>query len=127
MEERKTAAIVLSILGLIFIFFVFILPYINLKKDHELNYKNCKVSFRYAFSIDTTDDGYIAGQHKLGLCLCDSYHIKKDRGIEAQIIKIYSKYGIPISQDKLHNSMYNKLDSIMKYRKKAFDTVIVVD
>lgn len=93
MEERKTAAIVLSILALIALFFIVILPYIHLKSTHTLSFKNCSIPFKYIYEIDTTDDGYTIAQNKLGLCLCNAYHKKPAPDISKKIMELYKKYG----------------------------------
>ncbi len=76
MEERKTAAIVLSIVALIGIYFFVVVPYINLKKAHTISFKGCTISFYYRYSVDTTEDAYNAAQNQLGLCLCKAYDKK---------------------------------------------------
>ncbi|HEY4324520.1 MAG TPA: hypothetical protein VGN20_11055 [Mucilaginibacter sp.] len=127
MEERKTAAIVLSILAFILIFFTVILPYFKLKSDQTLSFKTCTVHFKYRYSIDTTEDAYTVAQNELALCLCKVYDKKQDIEISKRIMKIFKKYGSPISPDSASFSKYNNLDSVLKYRKVAFDPMIAVD
>lgn len=126
MEERKTAAIVLSILALIVLFFSVIMPYINFRRSHTLLIKTCKIDFNYIYSIDTADDGVRAAQNKLALCLCHLYDKKKDTAVAKQILKIHQQYGTSVSPDSTGHLRYS-LDSILKYRKKAFDTTILFD
>lgn len=127
MEERKTAAIVLSILALVAIFFMVIMPYINLKRTHTLSYKTCSIAFNYVYNTDSLDDGYRTAQNKLALCLCHTYEKQKNVPIARQILKIYKQYGTSVSPDSIHYLKYANLDSILKYRKMAFDTLILFD
>ena len=127
MEERKTAAIVLSIVALIGIYFFAVVPYINLKKAHTISFKGCTISFYYRYSIDTTEDAYNAAQNQLGLCLCKAYDKKPDAIIGKQIMKIYFKYGSPIAQDTLNREQHDNLDIVLKHRNEVFNPKILWD
>ena len=127
MEEKKTAAIVLSILALITIFFFGVLPYINRKRTYTLSYKSCTVHFKYAYQVDTTDDGFVAAQNELALCLCNAYEKKHDTDIARQIMKLNKKYGNYISPDSANHSPYSNIDSVLKYKNTAFNPKIMVD
>lgn len=127
MEERKTAAIVLGILAVIIIIFTIVIPKIKFKSTQTLSYNNCTIHFRYARETDTSDDGYIAGQDKLGLCLCSVYDKRHDTTISKKIMELYRKYGSPVTLDTNKKADYNNLDSVLKYKHKAFDTVIMED
>lgn len=121
MEERRTAAIVLSVLASIVLIFTVILPYINRKRVHTLSFKTCTVDFKYRYDVDTTDDWYIIAQNDLALCLCRVYTKTQDSAVARQIMKIYKQFGTPISLDKIEYSRYDNLDSILKYKNKAFN------
>jgi hypothetical protein len=124
MEERKTAAIILSILAFIAIVFFIILPYINKKRTHTLSYSTCSVDFKYRYDVDTLDDFYFIAQNDLALCLCNAYLKKPVDTVARQILKIYKSYGTSISRDSVNNMRYNNLDSILKYKEKAFTRVL---
>lgn len=120
MEEKKTAAIVLSILALVAIFFFGVLPYIDKKSTHILAYSNCKIKFKYRYDVDALDDFYIIAQNDLGLCLFGSYLKKHNDTVAKKIIDIYKKYGHSICPDTINEVRYRNLDSILKYKIKAF-------
>src|ERR1700733_10398278 len=92
MEERKTAAIALSVLALIAIFFMVILPYVRHKGTQTLSFSTCTVHFKY-FDKGLEDDTYRAAKNELALCLCDVYVKKPDTAVGNQIISIYRQYG----------------------------------
>ena len=125
MEERKTAFWVLSVLLLIIVFFSLIIPYINRRREHVLEYKSCRVKFNYIYNVDSMDIGYIAAQNKLGYCLCEHYKQIKDDTIKHKIIQLYTYYGSTLDSLKVHNI---NIDTILKYDDLAFnDSVIVID
>jgi hypothetical protein len=124
MEERKTAAIVLSIVALIFIYLIVIRPYIDLKRAHTVSFKNCSVSFYYRYNVDTIEDAYSSAQDSLALCLCKAYDKKADSVIGKQIMKIYLKYGNIDNLDTINHSRYHTLDTILKHRNITFNTKI---
>jgi len=124
MKERKTAAFVLSILGFAAILFFVIVPYIDKKRTHTLSYGSCSVDFKYRYDVDTSDDFYLIAQNNLGLCLCDAYVKKHVDTVGRQILKMYKSYGTPITGDSIKNLSYYNLDSILKYKKKAFTYMI---
>jgi hypothetical protein len=126
MEERKTAAIVLSVLALIAIFFTVILPYVRHKSTQTLSFSTCTVHFKY-FDKGLEDDTYRAAKNELALCLCDVYEKKPDTAVGNQIITIYRQYGRHNGYDSLTNSQTINLDSIIKNKKMTFDTLVLVD
>ena len=127
MEERKTVGSVLMALAFIAVICFGVVPYIRLKSTHTLTFKNCSVEFKYYGSPDTTDDGYRYAKGKLGLCLCNAYIRKKDPIIGKQIMELHKQYGNSVAPDSTPHANYNKLDSIVKYRKMAFDTAMLLD
>jgi hypothetical protein len=126
MEERNTAAVVLGILALAALFFAFVLPWINFRKSHTISYKNCHVSYSYMYQADTVDDGYIAAENKLSLCICSFYDTTRSAFAKTEIMKRYKKYGPTNDLDTFRKAPYN-FDSVLKYRNKIFDTTIMVD
>ena len=127
MEERKTAAIVLSILALVIIFFTVILPEIKFRGTQTLSFKGCAIHFTY-YSHATSADEDVIAQNKLGLCLCSLYDKKHDTAVAKKILYLYYKSGSSTTHDSLKHIGNNKIDSILKYRNKAFnDTVIMLD
>jgi hypothetical protein len=126
MEERKTAAIVLSVLALIVVFFTTILPYIRYKSTQTLSYDTCTVHFKY-FNKGLDDDVYRAANNKLALCLCNVYIKKPDTALGNRILSIYRQYGSHNGNDSLTYNHTKNLDSIIKNKPMAFDTVILVD
>lgn len=127
MEERRTAAIVLSVLGFIVLVFTVIVPYINLKRTYAISYRACSISFQYEHSIDTADEGYKAAQNKLALCLCKAYDKKPDTAVARKIMLLYNKCGVSACQDTFGHASYNNLDSVLKYREQVFNPVILID
>jgi len=121
MEERRIAAIVLFVLALIVLIFTVILPFINKKRTHTISFKTCKFDFKYRYDVDTADDWFIVAQHHLALCLCKVYTKKYDTATSRQIMKIYKQYGTPIILDSIENSRYKNIDSVLKYKNKAFN------
>jgi hypothetical protein len=127
MEERRTAAIVLSVLTLIIIFFAVILPYIRHKSTQTLSFGTCAVQFKY-FDKGLENDTYRAAKNKLALCLCNVYIKNPDTAVGNQIISIYRQYGgHSASYDSLTYNHTTNLDSIIKNKRTAFDTLITVD
>jgi hypothetical protein len=124
MEERKTAAWVLGVIGLGIIFFTVVLPAIRFRSTQTISFQSCTVHFQFSEKYDAADI-YGASQNKLGVCLCNIYKQKPDTSISNQIIKIYKKYGNHYLYDSVR--LYNNIDSIMKYKDKLFDTVVQVD
>ncbi len=127
MAERRTAGVVLGGLAFIAVVCFWVLPYIILKSTHTLSFKNCSVEFKYYVAVDTADDGYQLAKHKLALCLCNAYSRKKDIEVGKQLIKLYRQHGNSIAPQGDSRGSYNSLDSILKYRTMAFDTVLVSD
>jgi hypothetical protein len=126
MEERKTAAIVLSILALIAIFFIKILPYIRHKSTQTLSFKTCTVNFKY-WDKASDYDNYRAAKNKLALCLCNVYEKKPDSAIGQQILKIYREYDSHSANDSLTYNNTTNVDSVVKNKTMAFDTLITFD
>jgi hypothetical protein len=126
MEERKTAAIVLSILALIAIFFMVILPYIRHKSTQTLSFKTCTVHFKY-WDKAPDEDTYRAAKNKLALCLCNVYTKMPDTSVSHQIISIYREYGSHYGHDSLTFNQTTNIDSIIKNKRMAFDTLILID
>ena len=120
MEERRTAAWVLGIIGLGVIFFAVILPEIRFRSIQTISFKNCTVHFEY-WDKGLVPDIYRAAQNKLGLCLCNIYQQKPDTSIGNRIIQIYRQYG-----NNDDSTRYN-VDSIIKYKNAVLDTLILVD
>jgi hypothetical protein len=127
MAERRTAGVVLGGLAFIAVICFWVLPYIIFKSTHTLSFKNCSVEFKYYAAVDTADDGYRLAKSKLALCLCNAYPHEKDSTTGKQIMKLHKQYGNSVAPDSTLYYKYNKLDSIVKYRKMAFDTVLALD
>jgi len=123
MEERKTAAIVLSIIALIVIFFAVILPEIRYKSTQTISFKACTVKFKY-FDAGLDYDVNRSANNKLALCLCDIYAHKPDTAVANKILKIYKEYG---DRDSLSFGHKYNLDSLVKNKKTVFDTTIWAD
>ncbi len=121
MEERKTAAIVLPIVALIFIYIFWIRPYIDLKKEHTLSFKTCSVKFHYRYAVSIDEASYGGAQTELVMCVCSLYMRKPDTAARRFIMDFYKTYGQNPSPDSLHRPQYNNLDSIIKYRDKALN------
>jgi len=121
MEERRVAAYVLSVVALIFWVIFWLIPYIDFKKEHTLTFKTCSIKFHYYHNSDTSDQYYNIAQTDLTMCLCSLYMHKPDTAIARYIMSFYKTYGRNPSPDSLHQSRYNNLDSIIKYREKALD------
>jgi hypothetical protein len=126
MEERKTAAIVLSVLVLIVIFFTMILPYIRHKGTQTLSFNACTIHFEY-FDKGLEDDTYRAAKNKLALCLCNVYQKKPDTAVANQILGIYRLYGNHNGVDSASYNRTTNLDSIIKNKSMVFDTLVYVD
>jgi hypothetical protein len=126
MEERKTAAIVLCILALAVIVFTVIIPYINHNKTQTIQFKSCTVHFEYHRHLVPDEDFYRAAQNKLALCLCGVYQ-PNDKATTNRIIKIYKEFGTPVGPDTSYTIKNSGVDTILKYRRMAFDTLILVD
>jgi hypothetical protein len=126
MEERKTAAIVLSIIALIVIFYTAILPEIRYRGAQTISFKSCTVHYKY-FDKGLVPDADRAANNKLALCLCNSYTQKRDTGVAKQILKIYRGYGSHHGSDSISYTHRGNLDSIIKERKTVFDTLISLD
>jgi hypothetical protein len=125
MEERRTAAIVLSILALITIFFTVVLPFIRSKQTQTLIFRGCKVQYKYSKEVPG-DDLDRAENNKFALCLCGLYMQKPDTSVGNKILSIYRQY------DKGTNTTdgleYDKnLNSLIKNRKALLDTLISID
>jgi hypothetical protein len=125
MEERETAAIVLSVIALVIIFYTAILPEIRFRGTQTLSFKGCTVHFKY-FDKGLVPDADRAANNKLALCLCDVYAQKPDSAVANRILKIYREYG---TQNIADSNSYNhtNLDSLTKNKKLAFDTLILLD
>jgi len=119
MEERKTAAIVLSVIALVIIFFTAILPEIRYRSTQTVSFKSCTVHFNY-FDKGMVADADRAANNKLALCLCDIYARKPDSAVAGKILKIFKQY------DSTGHGKGN-IDSIIKNKKVAFDTLIEMD
>ncbi|MDF2430695.1 MAG: hypothetical protein JWP44_326 [Mucilaginibacter sp.] len=122
MEERKTAAIVLGIIGLIVVFFTVILPEIRLRSTQTISFRNCTVHFKY-WDKGLVSDIYRVSQDKLALCLCKGYQQKPDTALGNRIIQIYRQYG----SDNDSTKLYNNVDSIIKHKSEVLDTLITLD
>ncbi len=121
MEERKTAAIVLGILGLVVLFFTAILPWIRFRSTQTISFKNCTVHFDYWNKDYVTDIDRVA-HNKLALCLCDTYQLKPDSAAANYIMQIYKQY------DNYDSTRFNyTIDSVIKHKKTIMDTTIAVD
>jgi hypothetical protein len=121
MEERKTAAIVLGIIGLVVIFFTVILPEIRFRSTQTVSFKNCRIQFKYWDKDYVTDINRVA-QNKLALCLCNSYQIKPDTAVANHIIQIYKQF------DNYDSIRFNyTIDSIIKHKKTVLDTTVSID
>ena|ERR1700749_5101585 len=123
MEERKIAAIILSIIALIVIFFTAVLPEIRYRSTQTISFKTCTVRFKY-FDKGLIADAGRAANNKLALCLCDVYAHRPDTVVANQILKIYKEYG---DRDSLSFDHKYNLDSLIKNKKTVFDTTILVD
>jgi hypothetical protein len=123
MEERKVAAIVLSIIALIIIFFTAVLPEIRYRGTQTISFKTCTVRFKY-FDKGLIVDAGRAANNKLALCLCNVYAHKPDTAVANQILRIYKQYG---DMDSLSFGYKYNLDSLLKNKKTVFDTLILVD
>ncbi|MDP9078455.1 MAG: hypothetical protein M3O71_13565 [Bacteroidota bacterium] len=126
MEERKTAAIVLSIIALITIFYTAILPEIRYRSTQTISFKTCSIDFKYVDKGLVTDV-YRAANNKLALCLCGAYQQKHDTAIANRIFKIYREYGSHYGVDSVSNRSNRNIDSIIRNRKAIFDTLILID
>ena len=126
MEERKTAFIVLSVIALIILFYAAILPEIRYRGSQTISFKTCTVHYKY-FDKGFVDDADRAANNELALCLCNSYAKKRDTAVANQILKIYRKYGSHNGADSISYRHHDNLDSIIKERKTAFDTLILLD
>jgi len=124
MEERKTAAIVLGIIGLVVIFFTVILPEIRFRSTQTISFKNCTVHFKY-WDRDLVHDIYGVSQNKLALCLCNSYQQMPDTAVGNRIIQIYWQYGNHYQYDSVR--LKNNVDSIIKHKNAVLDTLVLVD
>ena len=121
MEERKTAAIVLGILGVVVLFFTVILPWIRFHSTQTISFKNCTVHFDYWDKDYVTDIDRVA-HNKLALCLCDSYQQKPDTAVANNIVQIYKQY------DNYDSTRFTyTIDSVIKHKKMVLDTTIAVD
>lgn len=123
MEERKTAAIVLSIVALVIIFYTAILPEIRFRGTQTISFKSCKVNFKY-FDKGLISDIDRAANNKLALCLCDIYAHKPDTAVARKILNIYNQYG---TRDSLSVHHKDSLNSIISDKKTVFDTLILID
>ena len=126
MEERKTAAIVLSIIALIIIFFTVILPEIKYRGIQTVSFKTCIVHYEY-FDRGLVDDAELAANNKLALCLCDAYQQKHDTVIANRIFKIYREDGSHYGVDSVSYRSNRNIDSIIRNKKAIFDTLILID
>jgi hypothetical protein len=118
MEERKTAAIVLSIVALIGFFFTVVMPYIKLNRTYTLAYDGCSIPFRYDNSVDEKDPGYISAQNKLGLCLSNQYYNHPEPKLSRYIMQLYINYSNSYANDSIR---YNLIDSVVTNRERVFD------
>jgi hypothetical protein len=59
--------------------------------------------------------------------LCHLYDKKPDTALAKKIMDIYIKYGALNELDTVNHSRYNNLDTVLKYRDKAFDPKILWD
>jgi len=127
MEERKTAAWVLGTLGSAIAFFAFILPEIIHKSTHTFKFKDCTILFKYD-GIGSDVDIYRANQNRLALCLCNSYKQNSDTSVKQKIIDIYKEYDRYSEYDSLIVHKHHiRFDTILKYKYRAFDTLVLVD
>ncbi|HEY1870351.1 MAG TPA: hypothetical protein VGG71_04795 [Chitinophagaceae bacterium] len=123
MEERKTTAWVVVTLAFIIIFLTAILPQLKYRGTRTIAFKNCVVHFKFynqALGLDI----YRANQNRLALCLCRIYKKDPDTATANRIIKIYKEYHKYNGYDSfIVNSNYC-LDSIIKYKRAVFDTIV---
>jgi len=124
MEERRTAAWVLGIIGLGVIFFTVVLPQIRFRSTQTISFKSCTVHFKY-WDKGLVPDIYSASQNKLGLCLCSTYEQKPDTSVGNRIIQIYRQYGNHYRYDSVR--IGNNIDSIIKYKNAVLDTLVLID
>lgn len=68
-----------------------------------------------------------AANGRLALCLCKIYRQKPDTTTARKILELYDNSGHRGLFNTSHNRKYNKLDSVIKYRKMVFDTLALYD
>ncbi len=99
----------------------------NQTRYHTLTYGNCAVKYKYLYSVDHADEGYVSAQNELALCLCDAYVEHKNPADSSRIMEIYHQYGTPLHPDSAGNAASTNLDSIIKHREIAFDKLAYFD
>lgn len=113
----------LIVIGLMYVLFC----YIEREQETILSYQDCKVSFKYSGTLDTLDLEYQSAKKELAGCLCESYIKTGDTRTSKRIMELYNRYGNPIKPDSSKYDAYKNLDSIIKYQKSVFDTMILLD
>ena len=126
MSERRWTGVILgtAILGGII---VYCWNVYNVDRTHTLSYGGCNIEFKYNYSVDTTDLEYPAANGRLAICLCEKYLNSKDPNIGRRVMLIYQTYGLPLPPDTTYRVTIPPLDTVVKYRKMAFDTLVALD
>lgn len=127
MDERKwTLVVILLIVSSIGIYNLAV--YIDRRSEHSVTFKNCTIKYYYrvdAPDMDGEEDRAAIG--RLAQCLCESYAQNPDTAIAQKIIELYNTDSNHTLFNTSNNKNYNKLDSIIKYRKEVFTTYALYD
>ncbi|MET3500609.1 hypothetical protein ABIC45_002200 [Mucilaginibacter rubeus] len=127
MNERKWTLTVILLIAL-GIGIYNLINCINKRSMQTVSFKNCTENYYYSTQWPGMEgDEDHAAKGRLARCLCQSYLQKPDTAISRKIMEIYNSDGRRILFNTSHNKNYNKLDSIIKYRKMAFDTLALYD
>lgn len=104
-----------------------LLCYLDREQETTLSYKECKIPFKYSGTLDTISLEYISAKNELARCVCESYIKTRDTVTSKKIMELYKEFGSPVKPDSSKYDAYKRLDSIVKYRKSVFDTMILLD
>ncbi|AYL94587.1 hypothetical protein [Mucilaginibacter celer] len=98
------------------------------RQVQTITFKNCTENYYYSTKWpDMEGEEDYAARGRLAVCLCQSYSEKADTAIARKIMEIYNNDGRHILFNTSQDKNYNKLDSVIKYRKMVFDTVAQYD
>lgn len=127
MDKKRwmVAAIILITLGI----GICIVIRRNIKPEIQtITFKNCTVNYHYSTEWPNMEGEFDhAAKGRLAICLCQSYSYNSDTAVARKIMEIYNNDGRHILFNTAHSKNYNKLDSVIKYRKMVFDTVAQLD
>jgi hypothetical protein len=120
MEERRTAARVLGIVGLLILVFTVILPRVRHNGVQTLSFKGCEVHFYYDIPGQDSDISR-AAQNNLALCLCKLYQQKPDSAVKRRIMAVFNQYELDSARKGFN------FNDLLKNGTALFDTVVTTD